>query len=106
MGDVVVMDVASRRVTRLVEVNPQLKDPRSAPRGDQLEVVRRMEIWGLLLTPPGYRPGTRVPLVYAHRRTDRRLHPRHLPQFMHRPGQIDLYPTDAMASAGTRVVPF
>ncbi len=57
MGDVVVMDVASRKIQRLTTVNPQLNDlalgelkPMSWKSFDG------MEIWGLLLTPPGYDP--------------------------------------------------
>lgn len=106
MGDVVVMDVATRRVTRLSDVNPQLKD---LALGDLKAISWKsfdgMEIWGLLLTPPGHRAGTRVPLVvYAHGGPIGGFTYGIFPQFMHRTGQVDFYPTDAMASAGMAVL--
>ena len=106
MGDVVVMDVAARGVTRLVEINPQLTD---LALGDIRTIGWKsfdgMEIWGLLLTPPGYRPGTRVPLVvYAHGGPIGGFTHGIFPQFMQRIGQVDLYPTEAMASAGMAVL--
>jgi dipeptidyl aminopeptidase/acylaminoacyl peptidase len=106
MGDVVVMDVATRRVTRLTTINPQLE---ALALGEIRAVGWKsfdgMEIWGLLLTPPGYRPGTRVPLVvYAHGGPIGGFTHGIFPQFMHRIGQVDLYPTDAMASAGMAVL--
>lgn len=106
MGEVVVMDTGTRRVTRLTDINPQIKDLALGP----LSVISwksfdGMEIWGLLLTPPNHRPGTRVPLlVYAHGGPMGGFTYGIFPQFMHRPGQIDLYPTDAMASAGMAVL--
>jgi dipeptidyl aminopeptidase/acylaminoacyl peptidase len=106
MGDVVVMDVATRRITQLTDVNPQLKDLALG----HVEAISwtsfdGMEIWGLLLTPPGHRPGTRIPLVvYAHGGPIGGFTYGLFPQFMHRPGQIDLYPADAMASAGMAVL--
>ena len=55
MGDVVVMDVASRKTQTLTTVNPQLKD---LALGELKPISWKsfdgMEIWGLLLTPPGY----------------------------------------------------
>jgi dipeptidyl aminopeptidase/acylaminoacyl peptidase len=106
MGEVVVMEVATKRITRLSDVNPQAKD---LALGDLTAISWRsfdgMEIWGLLLTPPGHRPGARVPLVvYVHGGPIGGFTYGIFPQFMHRPGQIDFYPTDAMASAGMAVL--
>jgi dipeptidyl aminopeptidase/acylaminoacyl peptidase len=106
MGDVVVMEVATRRITRLSDVNPQLKDLALGElKAISWKSFDGMDIWGLLLTPPGHRPGTRVPLVvYAHGGPIGGFTYGIFPQFMHRPGQIDFYPTDAMASAGMAVL--
>jgi dipeptidyl aminopeptidase/acylaminoacyl peptidase len=117
MGDVVVMDVTSRNTTRLTNVNPQLKDLALG----QLKAISwksfdGMEIWGLLLTPPGYNPpspqasagqaGTsRIPLlVYCHGGPIGGVTLGIFPQFMHVPGQIDPYPAEALASAGYAVL--
>jgi dipeptidyl aminopeptidase/acylaminoacyl peptidase len=114
MGDVVVMDVASRKTTRLTNVNPQLKDLALG----QLTAISwksfdGMEIWGLLLTPPGHgEPGRRSPgeggrvplLVYCHGGPIGGVTLGIFPQFMHVPGQIDPYPAEAFASAGYAVL--
>src|SRR5687768_17915680 len=68
MGDVVVMDVASRKLQRLTTVNPALKD---LALGELKPISWKsfdgMEIWGLLLTPPGSDAKSRIPLlVYCH----------------------------------------
>ena len=64
-----------------------------------------MEIWGLLLTPPGYDGGRRLPLVvYCHGGPIGGVTLGLFPQFMHVPGQIDPYPTEAFASAGYAVL--
>jgi dipeptidyl aminopeptidase/acylaminoacyl peptidase len=106
MGDVAVMDVATRRVTKLSEINPQVRE---FALGEMSAVSWKsfdgMEIWGLLLTPPGYRTGIRVPLVvYCHGGPIGGFTYGLFPQFMHRPGQIDPYPAEAMASAGMAVL--
>ncbi len=127
MGDVVVMEVASRTTQTLTTVNPQLKD---LALGELKPISWKsfdgMEIWGLLLTPPGYDPpspeastsakatadksagqaGTsRVPLlVYCHGGPIGGVTLGLFPQFMHVPGQIDPYPTEALASAGYAVL--
>jgi dipeptidyl aminopeptidase/acylaminoacyl peptidase len=63
------------------------------------------EIWGLLLTPPGYQPGTRIPLVvYCHGGPIGGYTYGIFPQFMHRPGQVDPYPVEAMASNGMAIL--
>lgn len=106
MGDVVVMDVASRRVQRLTTVNPQLKDLALGElKAISWKSFDGMEIWGLLLTPPGYEGRTRLPLlVYCHGGPIGGVTLGLFPQFMHVPGQIDPYPTEAFASAGYAVL--
>ncbi len=101
MGDLYVMTLADRRTARLTEVNPEL---RSLDLGEQKAIHWKSfdgkEIWGLLLTPPGYRPGPRIPLVvYCHGGPIGGFTYGIFPQFMHRPGQVDPYPVEAMASA-------
>ena len=63
-----------------------------------------MEIWGLLLTPPGHDGKSRLPARVLPRRADRRRDLGLFPQFMHVPGQIDPYPTESFASAGYAVL--
>ena len=113
MGDVVVMDVASRKTRQLTTVNPELKD---LSLGELKPISWKsfdgMEIWGLLLTPPGYDPpspkasaGRAIPLlVYCHGGPIGGVTLGLFPQFMHVPGQIDPYPTEAFASAGYAVL--
>ena len=83
------------RATRLTEVNPELK---TMALGELKPISWRSfdgrEIWGLLLTPPGYRAGSRVPLlVYCHGGPIGGFTLGIFPQFMHIPGQVDPYPT-------------
>ena len=117
MGDLVVMDVASKKTQRLTTVNPELQQ---LSLGDLKPVSWKsfdgMEIWGLLLTPPGYDPPSpvasagqagksRIPLlVYCHGGPIGGVTLGLFPQFMHVPGQIDPYPTEAFASAGFAVL--
>ena len=116
MGDVVVMDVPSREVHRITTVNPQLKD---LALGDLTPVSWKsfdgMEIWGLLLTPPGYPPSPEASarqagaaplplLVYCHGGPIGGVTLGLFPQFMHVPGQIDPYPAEAFAGAGYAVL--
>ena len=106
MGDVVVVDVASRKLQRLTTVNPELKD---LALGELKPISWKsfdgMEIWGLLLTPPGYDGKSRIPLiVYCHGGPIGGVTLGLFPQFMHVPGQIDPYPTEAFASAGYAVL--
>jgi dipeptidyl aminopeptidase/acylaminoacyl peptidase len=106
MGDVVVMEAASRRVTRVTEVNPELRDlDLGALRPIRWRSFDGMDIWGLLVTPPGYAPGTRVPLVvYCHGGPIGGYTLGIFPQFMHTVGQVDPYPVQAMASAGFAIL--
>jgi dipeptidyl aminopeptidase/acylaminoacyl peptidase len=106
MGDVFVRDTASARTKKLTEVNPELRD---LAVGELKPISWRsfdgMEIWGLLLTPAGWTSGTRLPLlVYIHGGPGGGVTFGHFPQFMTRVGQVDPYPTQAMASAGFAVL--
>lgn len=107
MGDVFVQDLPARSAPRrLTELNPELRELALGP----LEPVRwtsfdGMEIWGLLLSPPGRVPGRRVPLVvYAHGGPIGGVTYGVFPQFMHSVGQVEPYPVQAMASAGIAVL--
>ncbi|OLC84851.1 MAG: hypothetical protein AUH72_00705 [Acidobacteria bacterium 13_1_40CM_4_65_8] len=106
MGDVFVTDAASGRATKITDVNPELRD---LARGEQKAIVWRsfdgMEIWGLLLTPPGYTAGRKVPLlVYCHGGPNGGVTYGLFPQFMHVVSQVDYYPVEAMASAGFAIL--
>ena len=106
MGDVFVLDAASGRTTKLTEVNPELRELELG----ELKAVRwrsfdGMEIWGLLLTPPGWTAGRKLPLlVYCHGGPGGGVTYGLFPQFMQTVGQVDPYPTEAMASAGFAVL--
>ena len=106
MGDVFVLDTTSGQTRKITEVNPQLGD---LALGDLTAISWRsfdgMEIGGLLLTPPGWAAGRRIPLiVYCHGGPGGGVTYGHFPQFMTRIGQVDPYPTQAMASAGFAVL--
>jgi dipeptidyl aminopeptidase/acylaminoacyl peptidase len=106
MGDVVVRDLASGRETKLTDVNPELRE---LALGELKPIQWRsfdgMEIWGLLLTPPGYTAGRHVPLlVYIHGGPGGGFTYGLIPQFMQVVGQVDYYPVEAMASAGFAIL--
>ncbi len=106
MGDVYLTDLADGRASRLTEINSELHN---LELGELKPVHWRSldgkEIWGLLLTPPGYKPGTRIPLVvYCHGGPIGGFTYGIFPQFMHIPGQVDPYPSEAMASAGMAIL--
>jgi dipeptidyl aminopeptidase/acylaminoacyl peptidase len=106
MGDLFVRDVPTGATTRLTDVNPQLRE---LTIGELKPISWRsfdgMEIWGLLLAPPGPATGGRLPLlVYIHGGPGGGVTFGHFPQFMTRIGQVDPYPTQAMASAGFAVL--
>jgi dipeptidyl aminopeptidase/acylaminoacyl peptidase len=106
MGDIIVRDMASGREQKITTVNPGL---RSLALGDLKAVswtsFDGMEIWGLLLTPPGYVGASRIPLlVYCHGGPIGGVTLGIFPQFMHVPGQIDPYPAEAFAGAGFAVL--
>ena len=105
MGDVFVLDTASGRSAKLTDVNPELHDLALG----KLEAVKwksfdGMEIWGLLLTPPGWTSGKLPMIVYCHGGPVGGVTYGLFPQFMHTVGQVDPYPTEAMASAGFAVL--
>ena len=63
------------------------------------------DVLGLLLMPPGYRAGTRIPLVvYCHGGPIGGFTYGIFPQFMHGPGQIEHYAVEAMAAEGIAVL--
>lgn len=106
MGDVVVQTTANGKTAKLTEVNPELKN---LELGEMKPVSWRsfdgMEIWGLLLTPPHWKPGQKVPLlVYCHGGPGGGVTYGIFPQFMQTVGQVDPYGTEAMASAGFAVL--
>jgi dipeptidyl aminopeptidase/acylaminoacyl peptidase len=106
MGDLVTLDVATKKTTKLTTVNPELKQ---FALGELKPISWRsfdgMEIWGLLLTPPSYDGKSKIPLlVYCHGGPIGGVTLGVFPQFMHVPGQIDPYPTEAFASAGFAVL--
>ncbi len=113
MGDVFVLDLGDRNdrdgrtPRRLTEVNPELRELALG----KLEPVHwtsfdGMEIWGLLLTPPGTGGlRDRLPLVvYVHGGPGGGFTYGMFPQFMHSVGQVEPYPLQAMASAGMAVL--
>ncbi|HEY7284984.1 MAG TPA: S9 family peptidase [Vicinamibacterales bacterium] len=106
MGDVVAMDTATRKTTKLTDVNPELHE---LSLGELKAISWRsfdgMEIWGLLLTPPNTTPGRRLPLLtYIHGGPGGGVTYGIFPQFMTGIGQVDPYPTEAMAGAGYAIL--
>jgi dipeptidyl aminopeptidase/acylaminoacyl peptidase len=106
MGDVFVMDLETKRAAKLTDTNPEL---RNFALGDLKPVKWRssdgFEIWGLLLSPPDATPGAKLPLiVYCHGGPGGGVTYGIFPQFMHIRGQVDPYPSEAMASAGMAVL--
>ena len=107
MGDVYVQDLGgAMRPSRITDVNPELRE---LALGELKPIHWRsfdgMEIWGLLLTPPGYAGGSKLPLlVYCHGGPIGGFTYGLFPQFMHTVPQVDIYATQAMASAGMAVL--
>jgi dipeptidyl aminopeptidase/acylaminoacyl peptidase len=106
MGDVFVQDLSTGVRTRLTDINPEL---RQLALGDLKPVKWRsfdgMEIWGLLLTPPGWDGKRQLPLlVYCHGGPIGGVTYGIFPQFAHTVGQVDPYPAEALASAGYAVL--
>ena len=106
MGDVAVLEMATGRMKTLTEVNPEL---RGLELGKLESIDWRsfdgMRIWGLLLTPPRFPAGQKLPLlVYCHGGPGGGVTYGLFPQFMHVVGQVDPYPVEAMASAGFAVL--
>ncbi len=105
MGDVFVQDNARGRTAKLTDVNPELRGLETGElKAIQWRSFDGMEVWGLLLTPPGWTPGKKLPLlVYCHGGPNGGVTYGLFPQFMHVVSQVDPYPTEAMASAGFAV---
>ncbi len=106
MGEVRVMDLATGEARTIADPNPQLRD---AAVGDLKPVSWRsfdgMEVWGLLLTPPGAAPGRKLPLLtYIHGGPGGGFTYGLFPQFMHIVPQVDPYPTAVMANRGYAVL--
>ena len=106
VGDVYVTHLADGKTTRLTDINPEL---RQLELGEQKPVSWKSfdgaEIWGLLLTPPGYEPGKRIPLVvYCHGGPIGGFNYGIFPHFPHIPGQVSGYPSEAMAGVGIAVL--
>jgi dipeptidyl aminopeptidase/acylaminoacyl peptidase len=102
MSEVVVRDLATGRTRTLTDVNPELSQ---FALGELTPVAWRsfdgMEIWGLLLTPPGKQESKNLPLiVYCHGGPIGGVTYGLLPQFMHTVPQVDPYPVEPLASAG------
>jgi len=105
MGDVMVRDIASGRTATVTNVNPELTQ---FALGDLKPInwssFDKKEIWGLLITPPGYDRSRRLPLiVYCHGGPIGGVTYGLLPQFMHTVVQVDPYPVEALVSAGYAV---
>lgn len=106
MGDVFVQDLTTGSRRKLTEANPALKQ---LALGELQPIKWRsfdgMEIWGLLLTPPGWDGQRMLPmLVYCHGGPIGGVTYGLFPQFAHTVGQVDPYPTEAFASAGYAVL--
>jgi dipeptidyl aminopeptidase/acylaminoacyl peptidase len=106
MGDVFVMNLADGKASKLTEINPQLREWKL---GDLKAIHWKSfdgkEVWGLLLTPPGYQHKERIPMVvYCHGGPIGGYTYGIFPQFAHIPGQVDPYPVEAMASAGMAIL--
>ena len=106
MGDVAVIDVATRRATKITDVNPEIRD---IAVGTLKPVAWRsfdgMEIWGLLLTPADVPAGRRRPLlVYIHGGPGGGFTYGLFPQFMTGVSQVDPYPTATFAGRGFAVL--
>jgi dipeptidyl aminopeptidase/acylaminoacyl peptidase len=106
MAEVVVRDLASGRTTTVTDVNPELSQ---FALGELKPIKWRsfdgMEIWGLLLTPPGKQSARKLPLiVYCHGGPIGGVTYGLLPQFMHTVSQVDPYPVEPLAAAGYAIL--
>jgi dipeptidyl aminopeptidase/acylaminoacyl peptidase len=106
MSDVFVHDLTTGARTRVTVVNPELE---RLALGELKPVSWRsvdgMEIWGLLLTPPGWNgTGRLATVVYCHGGPIGGVTYGLFPQFAHTVGQVDPYATEALASAGYAVL--
>lgn len=105
MGDVYVMDIGGK-AKKLTDTNPEIADlALGAIKPISWKSFDGMQIWGLLLTPPGYDGKKKIPLLtYCHGGPIGGFTYGLFPQFMHTVPQVDIYGTQAMASAGYAVL--
>jgi dipeptidyl aminopeptidase/acylaminoacyl peptidase len=107
MGDVFVQDLVSGgKARKLTDTNPELADlTLGTIKPIHWRSFDGMEIWGLLLTPPGYDGSKKIPLLtYCHGGPIGGFTYGLFPQFMHTVPQVEIYGTQAMASAGFAVL--
>jgi dipeptidyl aminopeptidase/acylaminoacyl peptidase len=107
MGDVFVQDLVSGgKARKLTDTNPELADlTLGTIKPIHWRSFDGMDIWGLLLTPPGYDGSKKIPLLtYCHGGPIGGFTYGLFPQFMHTVPQVDIYGTQAMASAGFAVL--
>jgi dipeptidyl aminopeptidase/acylaminoacyl peptidase len=106
MGDVYVQDLEGGARTRLTRVNPELDERGLGPlKPISWKSFDGMDIWGLLLTPPDWDGKRRLAtIVYCHGGPIGGVTYGLFPQFAHTVGQVDPYPTEALASAGYAVL--
>jgi dipeptidyl aminopeptidase/acylaminoacyl peptidase len=106
MGDVYVQDLESGARTRLTRANPELDERALGPlKPISWKSFDGMDIWGLLLTPPDWDGKRRLAtIVYCHGGPIGGVTYGLFPQFAHTVGQVDPYPTEALASAGYAVL--
>jgi dipeptidyl aminopeptidase/acylaminoacyl peptidase len=104
MGDVTVRDIASGQAKTITRVNPELE---SFALGGLKAITWKsfdgMDVWGLLLTPPGVEARRLPTIVYCHGGPNGGITWGLFPQFMHVVSQVDPYPVEALASAGYAV---
>ncbi|MGH3117820.1 MAG: S9 family peptidase [Gaiellales bacterium] len=106
-GDVHVLDLsAGGKPRKITEINPEVRDlALGAVEPIRWKSFDGMEIWGLLVTPPGYDGKHRLPtLVYSHGGPIGGFFYGVFPQFPHTVGQVEPYPVQAMASAGFAIL--
>lgn len=118
-GDVHLLELtAAGKPRKLTEINPEVRDlALGAVEPIRWKSFDGMEIWGLLVTPPGLRLSEasatqagegiarKLPLlVYSHGGPIGGFFYGIFPQFPHTVGQVEPYPVQAMASAGFAIL--
>lgn len=106
MGDVLVATLDPWTETRITDLHPRMRElDWGALQPVSWTSFDGMEIWGLLLTPPGYTADHPIPLVvYAHGGPIGSFGYAVFPQFPHMTGQVTPYPVQAMAAEGMAVL--
>ncbi len=115
-GDVHLLDLTPRLASarsgqaapprKITEINPEVRQlTLGAVEPIRWKSFDGMEIWGLLVTPPGYDGKRKLPtLVYSHGGPIGGFFYGIFPQFPHTVGQVEPYPVQAMASAGFAIL--